>query len=524
MSSDIIVSQTSKPYISVKQGDIQTLVSLKELSSKPDEVTARLRQLGILNYSGQNIKNLRQKVDKALGFEQTCVIEHVGWLGTDSFCHADGTIITRSGAEVPLSAVRKRLERPSRGGTFECWLKDVAQPLAGQALPIMALSAGLLPLLRPFTSMPINLGWQIVGRPGSGKTSLLQLVQSIFDSPSRINGLSAIPPLTALAGGNCELVDGYFDHLLPLDDLSLFEAGYTNAARQKRILQLAENLINGCTDGGSGFGHRYAFLLSGNEALQDIVALPSTLIDRIPFVPILETNLHGIFDNIPDGEESGSHFADRLTAAANRNFGHLSRALVEKLLQEEPSEVTNRIAKSCALFKSKSNVDLNDGAAVRECGVFGLIYAAGSLAKHYELLPPSWKIGSAVLKCYKRYRRAIQPPPPFADRLCAMFENSQFLNIPQDGIKLSEKKSRRRKAEQEIAGALGFKKSNGEQIEIWVRPAAAERVLPGWSIDKKNPEVRKLMVAEGNRLTTKRKVTKKGKQERFLVFRLDKAP
>jgi len=106
-------------------------------------------------------------------------------------------------------------------------------------------------------------------------------------------------------------------------------------------------------------------------------------------IPIADDRPHGIFDRIPEGMD-GHGYVTQLLNAAHTNFGHAMPKFIKKPVKaaaKDRDTVIEQINRHIAHFRKRAGVDVNNGAEVRVADAFGLVYAAGRLAKDYEVLP-----------------------------------------------------------------------------------------------------------------------------------------
>ena len=132
---DVIISQTGRPYVYVKQGDRALLYSLREFNRTPGAIDGDLRQAGIRDYTGKNGAELRKRVNAALGHEYETVAEHVGWVNENVFCDHLGNISTRGVLLPPKSAVMLQPMASPTEGSLANWLQEVAKPLTATPCP-----------------------------------------------------------------------------------------------------------------------------------------------------------------------------------------------------------------------------------------------------------------------------------------------------------------------------------------------------------------------------------------------------
>jgi putative DNA primase/helicase len=117
----------------------------------------------------------------------------------------------------------------------------------------------------------------------------------------------------------------------------------------------------------------------------------------------------GVYDQLPSGIQSSEQFTDQLKHSAEQYCGTAQRQFLERLLKDlnnPGSNVLNFLTDRKASFRERSGVSGFDGIEARISGRFGLIYAAGSLALKYKVLP--WSREEMKQACLWCYRGAIK--------------------------------------------------------------------------------------------------------------------
>ena len=139
----------------------------------------------------------------------------------------------------------------------------------------------------------------------------------------------------------------------------------------------------------------------------------------------------------------GHGYVTQLLNAAHAKFGHAMPKFIKKLVKaaaKDRDTVVKQINRHIAHFRKRAGVDANNGAEVRVADTFGLVYAAGRLAKDYEVLPSDLNCLAAALACYRLNRAHHRHPSPFAkqlppigDRIRALLDDDATLRASPKG-------------------------------------------------------------------------------------------
>lgn len=329
------------------------------------------------------------------------MIERVGWNG-QHFALPDGTVFSPSGAQQPDIVFQRIPRRCSPRGTFKGWKRKVARRLAGQALAEFVLCLAFAAPLLALTNRVGNFGFELVGGKGTGKSSLQQLMSSVLGALQGEDGHYWVS-FDATPNALEQSMAGFSDLPLILEEANLFVAGETARTRGNNFKALAFRLGGGSEkarfDQGQPKEFRLIFLTSSNERLAKLMNINSEAAraaeDRLITLPI-EGRPHGVLDFVPSGTANASQFIADLVAAADAHHGHAIRRFLSHLVQERADDerrLRAEIVRRMASFREKAGVDPNAGSAVRVADAFGLVFAAGALAKRYGALPRAFRTG-----------------------------------------------------------------------------------------------------------------------------------
>ena len=299
-------------------------------------------------------------------------------------------------------------------GSLEDWQRKIGSLCSGNSRLMFCASLGLAgPILR-LVSGPRSGGFQLFGAAESGKTAAAMVTGSIWgchrSSERRENGFSESWHTTA---GKIELTAlAHNETVLVLDETK--RAGRTNKERAQAVLDisfgLAENVERErLTNLGSVRGWRLYFLSTSNYSLDDLAQRGDCEIDdaeRGRFVDIPNPNSDfGIYEEL-HGFADGQTLTDKLKIRCRKFYGAVAQEFLRKLVQGSTTDRAGlrkflkeeRLA-YLQVLKAKAAAEelkpLN-----RASGRFATVFAAGSLAIKYEILP--WKrddLLQAILSC-----------------------------------------------------------------------------------------------------------------------------
>ena len=522
MRNDLVVrgltASSGTQWVSVTKGENTGYVELKRCVGTAPGVVEHLAQQNVLLFGKDSSSNLTSRVEELEDFPRSAIAENIGWNG-DIFALPNGNIFPKSDSvPMPISFLPDT-GKCAKKGTKKAWKAEVAGGLIGQKIPTFVLASAFMPPLLNFIDRSINIGFEIVGGPGIGKTTVQQLAASALGCPTRNSGHPYSITMNTTMNGLEQIMRDHRDHLIILDETNLFFGEASKAARAGAFQTLAFKLGSGSekeryNTPSEGDGHRFGFLISSNEPLSDLIGENSdsakAASDRILTIPVPTERPHGVFDQIPSGI-SGSQFASKLVAAAEENHGFAIERYLENLTKERRADepaLRAKIDKRMELFREESGVDRNDGSAVRVADAFGLVYAAGMLAKEYGVLPKKMKCLSSALHCYRLNRLHSVPSKPFIERLRGV--------VNSDGVIHRTKQT----SADTLAMASIIVSAKSGYDEIILKSQAMRDHFPDWAVIQKSREVKTLLDRDGQHLKKKRTVGPNARSMRVLCFKL----
>lgn len=509
-------------WVRVTRGDRVACLPLHEFHGSAKGAFNHLAQKGFIVIGVAATRLLLNQVAAIDDFPLTQCVEQIGWNG-DHFALPDGTVFSPEGVTAGDVLFAPMPRRCAKRGTLRGWKRDVASPLAGQAIPVFALCFAYTGSILSLTKRAGNFGMELVGGKGIGKSTVQQLAASAI-------------------GGVCQGEDGHYwqtldttlnaleismaDHSdLPmiLEEANLFLAGSSPRVRADNFTAIAFRLANGTEKARYGGAQprefRFVYLTSSNDSLQTLIGTnsPSAAAarDRMMTIPIASSRPHGVFDSIPQKFASGGAFAAALISAADQHHGSSIRQFLAQLVKaraRDEAALRRDIEGWVAEFQAKAKVDRNDGSASRVAEAFGLVYAAGKLAVGYQALPRKLGCGRAILACYRLHLNSGGAQQPFVDQLAAVMARDDIIDL--GNRKLSSLPSN------EYAEALGFVSTRMGHRELWIHPSKIESLLPNWSTLKRQPDVLAMLKREGRHLGVKRPAAAGGAPVRVHCFAL----
>lgn len=276
-------------------------------------------------------------------------------------------------------------------GTLQQWQETIGAYAIGNDRMIFVISLALTGTLLGLLGEE-NFGAHIFGRSSSGKTTLLQVGQSITGGP--------IHSWRTTDNAAESLARGANDSVLFLDELSQVDGNAADAMAY--MLGNGQGKARARRDGTAKAIEKFrlVFMSSGELSLADKIlerGRTAKAGQAVRFIEIpADAQLRmGAFQNL-------HHFSDsnRLAIELKRLSAEYSGAVMDAFLEAICSNleiITERIIAARKFWAEQNAPAAADGQVIRVTQKFGLIAAAGELAISFGILP--WPPGTASLAC-----------------------------------------------------------------------------------------------------------------------------
>ncbi|MCO5792677.1 MAG: DUF927 domain-containing protein [Blastomonas sp.] len=521
---DGLIGDQDRRYYQIRRENDVVTIPTHAFSGAAKAGYSRLADLGISFPDKKALDAFRAQMADCRFVRGPSIAAHSGWV-CGNFVFPSGAI---ADGEAPTIAIAFETTRTitSKAGKGKTWLKGIPDRLRGQSIPVFALCATFAAPLLELVDPNRNYVFELVGKAGIGKSTIQQLAAANIGVPTRQAGTPCISSFLELVAEPLTMLNRYRDLPLIVDGVAEYLGTATKAQRTRATQILVGHLLTSGTGGVGGASVRTIALLSSNRpilsALGHEVQHDLSLADKVLTIPIADDRPYGVFDTLPD-DMDGHRFSTELVNVAQANFGHAMPRFIAELAKAaaaDRTKVIGQVNRHLAQFRKKAGVDENNGAEVRVADAFGLVYAAGRLAKTYKVFPKTLNCFVPALACYRlnRMHRSNLVPladrlPPIEDRIRKLFDDEAIVRVPTKG-------SPSAKVVEAIARADVLRGACKGSDELWIRPTAIHSVLPDWSERRCSDAVRGILVHNGKKLTTKRRAGPEGKHALMYVFRI----
>ena len=462
---------------------------------------------------------VESKVGALRRFRRRMLMEQSGWT-SGCFALPSAQVFAPPGVRATVLFEPMR-DKCARAGSLQGWLHHVAEPLRDQSLAMFMLMAAFVAPILKLTHRTGNLGFELCGPPGTGKTTLLHLMATTVGNA--VNGDARPYWSTCNTTVNAleHKVEAHSDLPLLLDDATMFAAGQGGAARAQQFKSFVFSLAQGETKARFNTqqqSFRTAYFITTNTPLGVVISglgdwEGGATADRLLSLDVgLRDN--GIFDRIPRGYPDATAFARTLVAGMAANYGTAMPQFLERLVCDRSANeeaLRSRIRRDADDFLEMAQVDRSDGSAVRVAEAFGFVMAAGQLAQDYGALPTGFDCEVPALDAYRLFLASTQRQSPL-ERLIAYSTAPGVMDLDNADRWL---------APDLVTVAPGFWRTHpGGQREFLVWPDVFKRAFPDWRRVIADGNVASIMPRDSRHRGVRRHLRRRFPQDRFYCFRL----
>ena len=368
-------------------------ISDADLHGDPRTLCAMLAGLGLKVATGPNRGNLLRYLNEAPVQSRVTVVARTGWhavgdktvfaLPDETFGSAKGeTVIVQGATTAPFEKM----------GSLVDWQSGVGSLVAGHSRGVFAVSVAFA---GPLLGLPglEGGGFHFCGQSSRGKSTLVEAAASVW-------GKGAIPGFVRPWRTTANALEGaaaiHSDTLLVLDELGMIDPREAAAA----AYQLAAGSGKGrsARDGSlrTSLTWRTMVISTGEVRLSDKVVEGKQRAragQQVRFVdiPADAGAGFGVFNNA--GAEGDAQFlADKIKRATRSTYGTAGPEFIRLVIVHNTESVAVRAM--IEEFRTRYVSRVADGQVLRVCDRFGLVAAAGELAREFGVVP--WAEGEAI--------------------------------------------------------------------------------------------------------------------------------
>lgn len=472
----------STAWVAITHKNHTELVRYAAFATDKSAIWSDLASKNLVIINAATKTKLVNEVEALEKFPRRVIFSKPGWCD-GQFANASGTVFAPKGVTKGMVAFLPLRSKCLPKGKHRQWAKDVAAPLAGHPIPVFFIMAALAAPLLELSGRNDNIGFELAGEGGKGKTTVQRFMASVV-GPAMEKDRGYITSFYMTPAALEQATQWHADMPLIIDEANLFGSGESGRADKRKMRDFSFQMSSGTTKGRFNDpqqeGFRFVYVTSANEPFSQLLDethsdVANAASDRLISISVPPGDA-GVFGKLPDGVDSYRQFTLSLETAMSQQFGTAMPKFLKELVQARHTgekDLRNFIRRRIDRFKTKAGVNDNNGSDVRVAEAFGLVYAAGALAKRYGVLPKGFKCLGAALHCYTNFRSTVPIRQPLANRLIAIARRPETIKI--------DRKSLPKLSDTDVAKAGAFiRKVKGESL-LLMTTAFGQKMFPDWN-------------------------------------------
>lgn len=504
-----LTDQEGTPYVEIIDRNATRHIRLTDLLSS---AAGRHLQANNIILTNAERNELQAKAAKLVAFPSRSLAKRSGWTA-DCYILPNGRVIAPPGSEPAVPLFEPTGSKCQPAGTLDDYKRGVAGLLKKATLPTFAV---MLPFVSPLlhvTGDINNFGVEFVGSDRDKLDSLVRLATSVV---SRADSTACDRYTLSGTMLPVELLNSIGQHAdLPLimADVDHYAANASPRARGAKFDELLMALANGTPTGKPGNPQpdpaRFVFVMTTTEAVSSIIASLRPIANDRAAEHVFTVRVGG-------GAKRFASTARKVRSLTAAQYGtimaHFLEALVKARSQDEAA-LRNRIVKWVAEFRTRVAPATSDLATDRAIEAFGLVYAAGRLAKAYGALPESLNCMKAAVTCYTANRATTAGQAPYLDRLKALAANPETMRVDPNDLQ------HEKDAELNKLPAILRADPRGND-ELLLTSSAMSRAFPDKKLMLRDASLTGIIKRDEGRQTVKRALRLDKKTDRVFCFQL----
>ena len=506
-----VTSIDGNHYVHVKYGKAVAYVPHDMFVGEKAEARAHLKKQGVLVINDRDWSTIIDAVDRIEAFGCKALVERTGWTGP-YFALRDGTVFGPPDAPKGIAIFPKVAATNCVKGDLDHWRDQVAVPIAGQHLLMIAILAALASPLVAIAGEKQNFGFELSGPPETGKTTWLTLFASTAFEPT------GIPTFHSTRTGQEDMFGEFRDMPFPVD-----EANLADSTDKQFVKDFAFRMANGVPkvtrNQPDRAQYRFVFGTTANEPIREALGklngdTSGAALQRLLPLRIDGSRAEGVFSFVPERFASPGEFATYLTDAIEAQYGTPMCHLLQELVTAraaDPDKLIANIRRKISEFEDRAGVSGTARGKTRATSAYGLLNSAGSFAKAKGILPESWDCLEACIAAYRNYQACLPDQTPLATRLLTIAQRPETLDLRDGAIPALSN------AQRDHHGAF-IKMGKGGRVELLLTEGVQRQFFPDWKPLKQTADFKAWNLSAKDHDCQQRQVRQGKKKERFICF------
>jgi hypothetical protein len=402
--------QNGSEWVLVSRGEQSGIATVDSLDDPRRSIWRELKNQGLLITRSKSKQTIINEIEDIRDWPQGVYVATRSGYHCGAWVKPDGKVVGKPQAKHFRPVLSGSPVALSQCGSHKSWKAMVARFAQDQVIYTTLVCASFTgPILGMFPNAD-NICLLAVGETSGGKSTGLDLYCTTWGAPHQQPGSIGIS-LRSTSVGIEQKMMARSAAAFAADEVNLL--GRNTREQGERVYDLAFMVSHGVEKERSNDPARVrvqqSFLATSNTSLAQLLdgqdkANAEAVLARFLTLPADAGAGLGVLDRLPEGFDDSQPAIDALKEAMTQNHGTAADAFLKKLARARRTDeaaLKARLEKYRDRFVRYCCVDPADRAGLRRARSFGLIYAAGRIAREWKVSPLR-RLTKLLLEAYRR--------------------------------------------------------------------------------------------------------------------------
>ena len=492
------IDTDGQEWVKITHNKKSALIEYHAFAADRGSIWTNLAQKGLVIVPRAAKAEVIEKVE-TITFRRRVILSRSGWCA-GQFANASGRIFAPKNVTKGLIAFVPNGIKCSHRGKASKWRKRVVEPIKHHPIPSFFIMAAFASPMLELSGRTDNIGFELAGEGGKGKSTTQRLMASVV-GPAMEKDRGYIMTFYLTPAALEQSMRWHADMPFIIDEANLFGSGDGGSAEKRKMQDFAFQMGSGVTkgrfDSPQQEGFKFIFVTSANKPFNELLGeshrdVANAATDRLMSIMVPAGDA-GVFGELPNGYASYRQFTLAVEDAMSNQYGTAMPKFLMKLVQarhKNEKRLKATIRRKIDEFKAAIGANDNNGSDVRVAEAFGLVYAAGSFARRYGILPRDFDCLGSAKHCYNNFRRTVPIRQSLPERLIAIANRPETKKIDAKNLpKFSDEK---------VAKIGAFMRERKGETLLLITTALGQKMFPDWNALKGTADFDNLNRANDN--------------------------
>ena len=475
------IDTDQQQWVKIKYNKKSALIEYNAFAADRGSIWTNLSQKGLVIVNRAAKAEIVEKVD-TIKFRRHVIFSRQGWC-EGQFADASGKVFAPEDVTTGWIAFVPNGIKCSQSGKASKWRQRVVEPIKQHPIPSFFIMAAFGSPMLDLLGRTENIGFELAGEGGKGKSTTQRLMASVV-GPAMEKDRGYITTFNMTPAALEKSMRWHADMPFIIDEANLFGSGESSSAEKRKMQDFAFQMGSGVTkgrfDSPQQEGFKFIFVISANKPFIELLGdshrhIANAASDRLMSITVPAGDA-GVFGELPLGFDSYRQFTLALEAGMSEQYGTAMPKFLMRLVQarhKNEKRLKATIRFKIDEFKTEVGVNDDNGSDVRVAEAFGLVYAAGSFARRYGILPRDFDCLGSAKHCYANFRDTVPIRQSLSERLIAIANRPDTKKIDAKNLpKLSDEK---------VATIGAFIRERKREKLLLITTALGQKMFPDWN-------------------------------------------